>query len=210
MSATASLPPLDWSDYSTDWFTPATAFQYQKATDQGMGIFTYCDPRNWFNGVGSNIPTNVKLPNILVAIIILGLILVVIVGTIFSCWVGDIVFPFTNPLIFTGETLVMSLGMASLCSVLFYFTRKSDATKAKQPFFSSESLLELGILTAKFGLLHLVFQFTGFYSWVYPDAALGGALTTSYGKPNCPLGGCHGLDNLAKDSPSGAPFVVPH
>jgi hypothetical protein len=174
MTSNTTTELISGITYDKGWFTPATKYQY---VSSGLGAFSlFTDFKKVFA-----VPLNVGLPSILTGLIIASLVLVTFAGLVLGCWVGDIVFPVTNPLLFTVETLVMGLGSAALMVALFHFTRSNPNHTPT----IMEILPEFCVLAAKFGVLHLIFQFTGFYSWAFPETALGGALTQSWGS-SCP------------------------
>lgn len=153
--------------YNNTWFTPATQYQH---TNSGLGMF---DTLFKFKTNGHGF--NVVWPPLLTGLIIVMLVVVVLGSVVAGCWVGDIVFPKMHPYIFTLETLAMSLGSA-LIVFIFRFTRTDP--RARPSWL--DTLKEYGLLAVKFGIMHLIFQFTGFYSWAFPDSALGGSLNNGW------------------------------
>ena len=168
---------------TSGWFTPATQKEF---ADSKLGAFSlFTDTRNLFKA-----PVNVMWPPLLTGMIITLLISILGIGAILGCWIGDLVFPRTNPGAFTVETLVMAFGSAA---IVFIFNWSRNNGKNKPPIH--ETITEFGLLVAKFGVLHLFFQFTGFYSWAFPDSALGGCLTTQWTE--------HGSDKVKAEIAAG-------
>ena len=150
------------------WFTPASQQQFIDSKFGPFSLFT--DTKKLFST-----SLNVMWPPFSAGLIITMLISVIGLGAVVGCWIGDIAFPATNRLTFTMETLAMAFGSAALVFV-FRYTR-SGSTK-RPPW--SETIKEFCALAIKFGIVHLFFQFTGFYSWVFKDSAMGGILTKDW------------------------------
>ena len=98
-----------------------------------------------------------------------GIILIISAGflflTVVSILVRDAVYPVSKPWNFTTETLLMSFLPASILLVMGPLRGdKIDITLIEEFF----------ILSAKFGILHLLFQFSGFYSNVFPPPKIAG------------------------------------
>lgn len=91
--------------------------------------------------------------------------IILLVGTSFlflstvSFIVKDLHYPQKHPLYFTIETLMMSL-----CSALTIFVM----TMFRGYQITSNTFLEFSILAMKFGILHILLQFSGFYSYIFP------------------------------------------
>ena len=91
--------------------------------------------------------------------------IILLVGTSFlflstvSFIVKDLNYPQKSPLYFTIETLMMSL-----CSALTIFVM----TIFRGYQITSNTFLEFSILAMKFGILHILLQFSGFYSYIFP------------------------------------------
>ena len=166
-TAEGSTTKLSDIDYRTgEWLLPATQYQYTQSKLGALSLFT---------GEVFTAPFKLAWPSILTGMIIIMIIGMMILGGFIGCFVGDIVYPATNPWWFTLETLVMSFGSAALV-FLFMYTRSTPS--GRPPI--EETLQEFALLVAKFGIVHLFFQFTGFYSWAFPDSALGGICTIGY------------------------------
>jgi hypothetical protein len=77
----------------------------------------------------------------------------------FSVLVRDLSFPRANPISFTIETILMGF----LCSsIIFAMTALRGYT------ISSKTWIEFTALFIKFGLLHILLQFSGVYSELFP------------------------------------------
>jgi hypothetical protein len=76
-----------------------------------------------------------------------------------SAFVRDLSYPKGSPINFTIETLLMG----TLCSsIIFAMTILRGYT------IGHETMLEFSALFVKFGLLHILFQFSGVYSELFP------------------------------------------
>jgi len=91
--------------------------------------------------------------------------IILLVGTSFlflsvvSFIVKDLHYTQKSTLYFTIETLMMSLFSALTIFVMTIFRGYQ---------ITSNTFLEFGILAMKFGILHILLQFSGFYSYVFP------------------------------------------
>jgi hypothetical protein len=85
--------------------------------------------------------------------------LAIAVLAVSSTFVRDLSYPSNSPIKFTIETLLM----ATLCSsIIFVMTILRGYT------ITYASVLEFLALFVKFGLLHILFQFSGVYSELFP------------------------------------------
>jgi hypothetical protein len=71
----------------------------------------------------------------------------------------DLTYPIKTPVNFTLETLLM----AFLPSLIIFAMTLLRGYK-----INSQTFEEFTLLVAKFGLLHILLQFSGFYSYVFP------------------------------------------
>jgi len=78
--------------------------------------------------------------------------------TAISIIVKDLDYPVKNPWKFTVETLLMAL-LPSLALLAIIYMRTNK--------INSKDMIDFGILTAKFGLFHILLQFTGYYTYVF-------------------------------------------
>ena len=69
----------------------------------------------------------------------------------------DLKYPREHPLLFTLETLLFSLGSAVVVFLMAY--GRDDLTLM--------TVVQYFAVAAKFGLLHILFQFSGFYSYAF-------------------------------------------
>jgi len=99
-----------------------------------------------------------------------GIILILAIGFLFlaviAFFIRDLTYPVMKPFNFTVETLLMAFLPASILLVMAPLRGyKIDLTV----------LEEFGILTLKFGALHLLLQFSGFYSNIFAPPVMVGA-----------------------------------
>jgi heme/copper-type cytochrome/quinol oxidase subunit 3 len=97
-----------------------------------------------------------------------GIIIIISAGflflTVVAIVVRDTAYPIAKPLNFTLETMMMTfLSSSVLLAMAPLRGQKIDL----------ETLKEFGILSVKFGALHLLLQFSGFYSNVFPPVVIG-------------------------------------
>ena len=76
-----------------------------------------------------------------------------------SVFVRDLSYPMKTPVNFAIETLLM----AFLPSLIIFAMTLLRGYKV-----NGETFQEFGLLVAKFGVLHILLQFSGFYSYVFP------------------------------------------
>lgn len=92
-----------------------------------------------------------------------GMIFIISAGFLFLAAVSFVIrdtwYPTTRPWNFTVETIMMSFLPASVFLMMGPLRGYS---------LSSELFGEFALLSAKFGILHLLMQFSGFYSSVFP------------------------------------------
>lgn len=90
-------------------------------------------------------------------IMIVGASLIVL--SVVSFLVKDVTYPEKSPLYFTIETLMMSLSSSMIIFLMTYFRGYG---------FTMSTIEEFFILFLKFGILHILLQFSGFYSYIFP------------------------------------------
>lgn len=73
--------------------------------------------------------------------------------------IRDTTYPSTKPLSFTLETLLMAFLPASVLLIM---------TPLRGYNLTAQSFEEFSVLVVKFGLLHILLQFSGFYSNIFP------------------------------------------
>lgn len=76
-----------------------------------------------------------------------------------SGFVKDLAYPTSKPFHFTLETLLMAFLPASVFLMMIPLRGYS---------ITSDNIEEFNILVVKFGLLHILLQFSGFYSNIFP------------------------------------------
>jgi hypothetical protein len=74
-----------------------------------------------------------------------------------SIFIRDLTYPKERPYLFTAETLLFSFGVASIYFLMAYGRGK----------LSWKSLIEFSIIALKFGIMHLLLQFSGFYTYAF-------------------------------------------
>lgn len=84
--------------------------------------------------------------------------LTVVFLSVVSIFVKDLTFPNKYPLKFTIETLFMALTGSSIVFLMSYLRENK---------VSITTFLEFLLLFVKFGVLHILLQFSGFYSSVF-------------------------------------------
>jgi hypothetical protein len=100
--------------------------------------------------------TGVLLTNIVLAVIIGAIVFFGYVSII----VQDTAFPKAHPWLFLIETLVVGFVPASVIYVMQDFRDDGD-------FNLSKLNMEFLLLGAKFGIFHMLFQFSGLYSYLF-------------------------------------------
>jgi hypothetical protein len=88
--------------------------------------------------------------------VMLGISLIYLIVT--SVIIKDLKYPTEHPIFFTIETLLFSFG-SSLVYFLMAYGRGS---------LSWMSVVEYLIISIKFGVMHILLQFSGFYSYAIP------------------------------------------
>lgn len=76
-----------------------------------------------------------------------------------SGFIKDLAYPISKPLNFTIETLLMAILPASVFLMMIPLRGYT---------ITSSNFEEFSILVVKFGLLHILLQFSGFYSNIFP------------------------------------------
>lgn len=87
------------------------------------------------------------------------LAVIIIVLTTVSVMVRDAWYPMSHPGNFILETMLMAFLPASVFLVM---------VPLRGYRFTVETFLEFGVLFLKFGVLHVLLQFSGFYSDIFP------------------------------------------
>lgn len=113
----------------------------------------------------TRIPFEFTIGGFSTGVILTNLLIVVVIGAIVffgyvSMIVRDTAFPQAHPWLFFVETLVVSFVPASVIYVMQDFRDDGDFNLSK---LNREFLL----LAAKFGVFHMLFQFSGMYSYFF-------------------------------------------
>jgi hypothetical protein len=87
----------------------------------------------------------------------IGLAITILAG--YSVLIRDLSYPNAHPIKFTVETLLMGF----LCSSIIFIM-----TVFRGYIITDKTWLEFGLLFVKFSLLHILFQFSGIYSELFP------------------------------------------
>jgi len=75
-----------------------------------------------------------------------------------SIIVKDLDYPVKNPWKFTLETLLMAiLPSLTLLAIIYIRTNK----------INSKDMIDFGLLTAKFGIFHILLQFSRYYTYIF-------------------------------------------
>ena len=85
---------------------------------------------------------------------------VVGVLAVFSSLVRDLDYPTRHPILFTGETLAAAF-LPAFILLLMTYLRDKDFTK--------NTVFDFFVLVSKFGLVHVLLQFSGVYSSAFTD-----------------------------------------
>ena len=89
---------------------------------------------------------------------IIGIVIVSVIYLVYlSIIVRDLKYPKEHPFLFTLETLLFSLGTASIIFLMSY----------GRGALNIMTLVEFLIVALKFGVLHILLQFSGFYSYAF-------------------------------------------
>lgn len=117
----------------------------------------------------TKIPSQFMIGGLPVGELLANLIIVGVVGSLVffgyvSMIVRDTVFPSAHPWLFVVETLLMAFIPASVIYVLMDFrdNGKVDFSSLNRDFI---------LLAIKFGILHLLFQFSGVYTYMLEKTA---------------------------------------
>jgi len=103
----------------------------------------------------AGVSTSVLITNIIIGAVVASF---AVLATI-SVFVRDLAYPMKSPVNFTIETLLM----AFLPSLVIFAMTLLRGYK-----ISASTFEDFSLLVAKFGTLHILLQFSGFYSYVFP------------------------------------------
>lgn len=87
----------------------------------------------------------------------IGLAITILAG--YSVLIRDLSYPNAHPIKFTVETILMGF----LCSSIIFIM-----TVFRGYIITDKTWFEFGLLFVKFSLLHILFQFSGIYSELFP------------------------------------------
>jgi hypothetical protein len=87
----------------------------------------------------------------------IGLAVTILAG--YSMLIRDLSYPNAHPIKFTVETFLMGFLCSSIIFVMTVF---------RGYMITDKTWLEFGLLFVKFSLLHILFQFSGIYSELFP------------------------------------------
>ena len=71
----------------------------------------------------------------------------------------DIEYPMDRPYLFTIETLLFSVGMGLLIFLMAY----------GRGVLGYDTIIQFIVISLKFGIIHILFQFSGFYTWAFSE-----------------------------------------
>ena len=116
----------------------------------------------------TRIPFQFTIGGFSTGVLLTNLVLVVIIGAIVffgyvSIVVQDTMFPRAHPWLFLIETIVVGFVPASVIYVMQDFRDDGD-------FNISKLNIEFLLLGAKFSIFHLLFQFSGLYSYLFASS----------------------------------------
>jgi len=85
-------------------------------------------------------------------------VFILVIASAFSVLIQDLKYPREHPIEFTIETLLVSFIPALIVFVIMYFRKKE---------INHITFLEYLVIAAKFGVVHILSQFSGFYSSLF-------------------------------------------
>lgn len=88
---------------------------------------------------------------------LIGLTITILAG--YSVLIRDLSYPNAHPIKFTVETLLMGFLCSSIIFVMTVF---------RGYIITNKTWIEFGLLFIKFSLVHILFQFSGIYSELFP------------------------------------------
>jgi len=129
------------------------------AAGLGLGVLmSWLFAKNFSNQGSINSIFGMNINTLMTNLLLFSVIMAVVIFSTLSYLVKDLDYPREHPFYFTLETLFA----AFIPSTMFYaimFLRGIPATFSRN--------MEYLILSAKFGLLHVLFQFSGFYTYAF-------------------------------------------
>jgi len=125
----------------------------------GLGVLvSWLFVKNFSNQNSINSIFGMNINTLMMNIILFSLILAIVIFSALSYLVKDFDYPREHPLYFTLETLFAAFVPSSMFYAIM-FLRGIPATFSRN--------MEYLLLSAKFGLLHILFQFSGFYTYAF-------------------------------------------
>ena len=89
---------------------------------------------------------------------IIGIIVIAFGYLVFlSIIIKDIAYPMAHPYLFTLETLLISIGTGTIIFLMAYGRNK----------ITSSTFIDFLVITLKFGVLNILLQFSGFYTYIF-------------------------------------------
>lgn len=119
-----------------------------------FGVFS-----NTGNTVYSRNIFGIQSTQLITNIVVMAMGATVVFLSVVSFLIKDLEYPQRSPLYFTIETLIMALSSSTIIFLMTYFRGYSFTLSTFEEFF---------LLFAKFGILHILLQFSGFYSYIFP------------------------------------------
>lgn len=113
------------------------------------------------NSVGYQIfglSSSTIVTDVLIAVLVAG----VVALSALSAFVKDLAYPISYPLEFTAETFLFAIPPSLVLLMMAQF---------RTGRITASNYAETAALAAKFGLFHVILQFSGFYSTIFPFKA---------------------------------------
>lgn len=131
------------------------------AAGLGLGVLlSWLFAKNFSNQGSINSIFGMNINTLMTNLLLFSIIMAVVIFSTLSYLVKDLTYPREHPFYFTLEVLFA----AFIPSTMFYaimFLRGIPATFGRN--------IEYLVLSAKFGLLHILFQFAGFYTYAFGE-----------------------------------------
>lgn len=125
----------------------------------GLGVLmSWLFAKNFSNQGSINSIFGMNINTLMTNLLMFSVIFAIVIFSTLSYLVKDLTYPRENPVYFTLETLFSSFVPSSMFYAIL-FLRGIPATQHRN--------IEYILLSAKFGLLHILFQFSGFYTYAF-------------------------------------------
>lgn len=129
------------------------------AAGLGLGVLmSWLFAKNFSNQGSINSIFGMNINTLMTNLLMFSVIFAIVIFSTLSYLVKDLTYPRENPVYFTLETLFSSFVPSSMFYAIL-FLRGIPATQHRN--------IEYILLSAKFGLLHILFQFSGFYTYAF-------------------------------------------